>query len=495
MSVKNEERACGVLLHPVSFNSPYGIGSLGEEARSALKMFANAGIKLWQILPIGPTGYGNSPYSALSTFAGNELLIDIREIEGVDITLFPDTAKDRNARVNYEEVFTVKVPYLKKIAKSFYSEHKNDSEFVSFCKENTWLDDYTLFRALSDHFNDTRWFLWEDGLKNRNEKVLSEYREKLCAEINMYKTLQYLFFKQWNALHSYANGLGIKIIGDVPFFVSSDSADAWSKRLLFKIDENGIQTDSAGVPPDAFSPTGQLWGNPVYDWEYHKKTDFKWWRKRLNFMLTLTDIVRIDHFRGFAACWHTPYGEPTAQGGAWVKGPGQDLLRYFKGKPIIAEDLGVITDDVVELMEQNDFPGMKILQFAFDLRENGLNTENWYLPFNYTQNCVAYTGTHDNQTSRGWFNYLDNGYKDVVRRFLQCPDDEVVWQMIRALMCSVAKYVVFPVQDIIGQDDSARMNIPGTVGTDNWSYRFNPEALESWKLGRVGEFIRLYGRG
>ena len=489
-----KERACGVLLHPASFNSPYGIGCFGEEARHALRIFAGAGIKLWQILPLGPTGYGNSPYSALSTFAGNELLIDIREIDGIDLSLYPDCSKDNNARVDYAEVYNLKVPYLKKIAKSYYRRHCGDEDFVTFCNTNNWLEDYALFRALADHFNDTRWFIWEDDLKNRNPQVLEECREKFKEEICVYKTLQFFFFKQWNALHLYANSLGIRIIGDIPFFVSSDSSDAWSHRELFKIDENGVQTYSAGVPPDAFSPTGQLWGNPVYDWVQHKKTNYQWWRERLNFTLSLVDIVRIDHFRGFAACWYTPYGDPTAETGSWVTGPGQDLLQYFKGKPIIAEDLGVITEDVVKLMQDNDLPGMKILQFAFDLQGDGLNTNNWYLPFNFAENCVAYTGTHDNQTSRGWFNYLDGRYKDIVRRFLQCPDEDVVWQMIRALMSSVAKYVIFPVQDIMGLDDGARMNAPGTVGSDNWSYRFNPALLEDWMLGRLSEFIRLYGR-
>lgn len=489
-----EDRAFGVLLHPVSFNSPYGIGDLGAEARLALKSFADAGVKLWQILPLGPTGYGNSPYSALSTFAGNELLIDLRLIPGVDIGEYPDGALDRNARVDYGEVYKIKVPFLKKTALDWYRIHSQDHDFLKFCAESEWLDDYALFRAISDREKDTRWYLWPEGLKNRDASELKAAQRDLSTDIGMYKTLQYFFYRQWNSLHEYANGLGIKIIGDIPFFVSPDSVDAWTGRDLFRMDADGLQTESAGVPPDAFSPTGQFWGNPVYNWEYHKKTDYSWWRRRLEHTLSLVDIVRVDHFRGFEACWHIPSGDKTAENGRWVKGPGMDLLKYFKGKPIIAEDLGVITDEVVSLMEQCGFPGMKILQFAFDRRGDGLDTANWYLPFNYKRNCVAYTGTHDNQTSSGWFSWQDDGNRDLIRRFFQCSDNDVVWQMIRSLASSVARYVVVPVQDIMGLDDNYRMNIPNTVGGGNWSYRYNPDMMQPWMLDRLSDFIKLYGR-
>lgn len=487
-----KERYCGILVHPTSFNSPYGIGDLGIEARNVLTQLASAGIKLWQILPLGPTGYGDSPYAARSSFAGNELLIDLRQIDGAEL---PEDVSDRSARVDYSSVYANKLVFLKNAASSWLSKHSEDSSFIAFKKENSWwLDDYALYQCLVNRFNDSRWFVWESSIRDRKPEALKYWQNELKDQINIYKTLQYFFYTQWNSLHKFANSLGIEIIGDIPIFCAGDSVDVWTNRSLFKIDKNGVQKAGAGVPPDAFSPTGQLWGNPVYNWKEHEKDDFAWYRKRVEMTLKMVDIVRIDHFRGLESYWEVPSGSPDASYGKWVKGPGMKLVKHLVGKKIIAEDLGVITPEVEKLLSDSGFPGMKVLQFAFDLDNGKLKTDNYYLPFNYNYNCAAYTGTHDNDTSRSWYNNLSDSYKDIVRRFLQSPDDDVVWQMIRALISSNAKYAVLPIQDLMDLGSDARMNAPSTVNTCNWSWRMNPDNLQQWRLDRIREYINLYGR-
>ena len=496
--MQETKRYCGVLLHPTSFPSPYGIGDLGIEARKILKLMSQAGIHIWQILPLGPTGYGDSPYASLSCFAGNELLIDIRSLKALfsDISLdYPDPFKDSSARVNYNSVYETKRAYLGKIATQFAQKHGSDPAYLAFCTENAWwLDDYALYQSLNRHFNDSRWFLWPDDIKNRKKSAITKWTKTLAADIEEIKVLQYFFFSQWNSLHEFANSIGIQIIGDIPIFAAGDSVDVWTNRKLFKLDAKGNQTALAGCPPDAFSTTGQLWGNPVYDWKEHEKDDFAWWRKRVECTLKLVDILRIDHFKGFESYWETPAGETTAINGKWMPGPGMKLLGHFKDMNIIAEDLGFLTPAVEKLREDSGFPGMKIYQFAFDLSKGYFDTANAYLPHNYDKNCVAYTGTHDNETAQGWYNRQSDAYKDIIRRYLQCPDHEVVWQMLRTLLASSAKYVIFPMQDIMGLDNSARMNEPSTVGTSNWSWRMNPKDLEDWKLDRLKEYITLYGR-
>ena len=496
--MQETKRYCGVLLHPTSFPSPYGIGDLGIEARKILKLMSQAGIHIWQILPLGPTGYGDSPYASLSCFAGNELLIDIRSLKALfsDISLdYSDPFKDSSARVNYNSVYETKRAYLGKIATQFAQKHGSDPAYLAFCTENAWwLDDYALYQSLNRHFNDSRWFLWPDDIKNRKKSAITKWTKTLAADIEEIKVLQYFFFSQWNSLHEFANSIGIQIIGDIPIFAAGDSVDVWTNRKLFKLDAKGNQTALAGCPPDAFSTTGQLWGNPVYDWKEHEKDDFAWWRKRVACTLKLVDILRIDHFKGFESYWETPAGETTAINGKWMPGPGMKLLGHFKDMNIIAEDLGFLTPAVEKLREDSGFPGMKIYQFAFDLSKGYFDTANAYLPHNYDKNCVAYTGTHDNETAQGWYNRQSDAYKDIIRRYLQCPDHEVVWQMLRTLLASSAKYVIFPMQDIMGLDNSARMNEPSTVGTSNWSWRMNPKDLEDWKLDRLKEYITLYGR-
>lgn len=490
MSTNN--RHCGIILHPTSFPSPFGIGDFGQEARETLTKLAQAGVSLWQVLPLGPTGYGDSPYSARSTFAGNEYLIDLRSIPGCDVV---DDSDDRTSRVNYVVVYEKKFTLLKKVALEYFKARSNDKDYKKFCKDNAWwLDDYALYRALTDHFNDSRWYLWGDELKNRDEKALKLWTEKLSEQINVYRTLQFFFFTQWDSLHKFANSLGIKIIGDIPIFVSGESVDVWCNRHLFKCDQDGNQTVCAGVPPDSFSVVGQKWGNPVYDWDEHKKEKYSWWLKRIDMTLKMVDIVRIDHFRGFESYWEVPVSAPDARTGEWKKGPGMDFLKHIKNKPIIAENLGVLTKEVDQLLEDTGWPGMKVLQFGFEFKDGKFCNNHMYLPHTYSENCVAYTGTHDNQTSRGWFDCLSEQTKDIVRRYLQSPNEDVVWQMIKSILASNAKYAIFPMQDLIGLDDACRMNAPSTVGSFNWSWRLDPSSLQPWMLDRLKEFNTLYGR-
>lgn len=491
-------RYCGILIHPSSFNGPHGIGCLGDEARQLLGRLAAAGVNLWQILPLGPTGFGDSPYASRSTFAGNELLIDARRIPYARVSVLDSCLGDENGRIDYEKVRKFKLPILFDAADEFLlrSSSAEIEAFGSFCDENSWwLDDYALFQSLVDFHGDSRWFLWPQGEAMRNARAIEACTRNHHEQIMRYKVLQYFFFKQWDELHQFASSLGVQIIGDIPIFVAADSVDAWTNRHLFKIDKQGRQTELSGVPPDAFSSDGQLWGNPVYDWNAHEKDGFAWWKKRIEQTLKMVDIVRIDHFRGFEACWEVPAGSANAINGRWVKGPGAKLFNSLaEGLPIIAEDLGVITPEVERLRDGLGFPGMKILQFAFSMDQGCLDTANDYLPHNYDYNCVAYTGTHDNETSRGWFDHQSSEVKDVVRRYLQCPDEDVVWQMIRCIMQSHARFAVFPLQDLIGLDNNGRMNQPSTVGSSNWSWRIRAGELENWMLDRFRVFVYLYGR-
>lgn len=495
-----------MLMHPTSFPSPYGIGDLGDEARQFIDHMVKAGVTLWQILPLGPTGYGDSPYAARSSFAGNELLIDLRALacDGFlsieDLFTVPVFDLDR---VDYGAVRAWKQPLLMQAASTFITEAdaEQKASYEAFCQENAWwLDDYALYQVLCAHYNDSRWFLtWDKDLATRKPAALTRWRKEKADDIILWKVLQYFFFSQWKSLKQYANDKGIKLVGDIPIFVAPDSVDAWSNRKLLKIDAQGHQEASSGVPPDGFSAEGQLWGNPVYNWPEHEKEHFAWWIRRMKASLQMTDIVRIDHFRGFAAYWEVPAGETTAMNGTWVPALGKELFAEMRKQlgdslPFFAEDLGVITPDVEELRDSNGFPGMKVLQFAFDCPNGKLDATNAYLPHNYGYNSVAYTGTHDNDTSRGWYNSLSPEYQDAVRRYLECPDDQVVWQMIRSILMSHAKYAIFPIQDILGLGAEARMNTPATCGTSNWSWRMRNDAIEPWMLDRLHGMVELYGR-
>ncbi len=396
------------------------------------------------------------------------------------------------------------MPLLFKAASKFLSsaEEEDKEEYEKFKKENSWwLDDYALFQALCARYNDSRWFSeWPEKLRVRDKKALEKATVDEKKLIEVYKILQFFFYKQWEKMKTYANKKGVEIVGDIPIFVASDSVDAWTNTSLMQFDENYQQKASAGVPPDAFSSSGQLWGNPLYDWDAMERDGYRWWIERIKATLKLCNIIRIDHFRGFEAYWRVPSGETTAINGCWIKGPGQKLFDAIKKElggnlPIIAEDLGVITEGVEKLRDDNNLPGMKIMQFAFGFDNNGeFDTTNEYLIHNIPEVSVAYTGTHDNNTTLGWYNSLDERTKDIVRRYFECGDGDVLWRMIRALMMSSAMYVIFPMQDILGLGEEARMNVPSTCGTSNWSWKMKTDDITSPSFGGIKYYSKLYGR-
>jgi len=504
-----KQRASGILLHPTSLPGPYGIGDLGPEARVLVDFLADSGQTLWQVLPLGPTGYGDSPYQCFSAFAGNTLLIspDVlvceRLLEVSDIAAapaFPIT------RVDFGRVIEFKRSLLEKVYERFrtFGSDALRQEFDGFCLwAASWLNDYALFRALKDEHGGAAWNRWDRRLALRDERALAEARVRLRDRVEAHKFAQFLFFKQWLALKDYCRQRGVRIIGDIPIFVAYDSADVWANPRLFKLDENGAPRVVAGVPPDYFSATGQLWGNPIYDWERLRAEGFRWWVERVRWALQMVDVVRLDHFRGFAACWEVPGGDKTAERGQWVPAPGRELFetlaRELGELPIIAEDLGVITPDVVELRDSFGFPGMRILQFAF-----GGDSRNLDLPHNYVRNVVVYTGTHDNDTTVGWFNSkAGEGSTRTVeqiereRRFclkyLNTDGREINWDFIRAVFASVADTAIVPLQDVLGLGSEARMNLPAST-QGNWQWRYEKEALTTRHAERLRELAELYGR-
>lgn len=493
----------GILLHPTSLPANHGIGDFGEEAFNFVDYLHSCSIGLWQILPLGPVGYGNSPYAVRSAFAGNELLISLELLADEDLLEITDILEKPPLKknfVDYNSVANFKIPLLKKAALNFI-ERNELQEFEDFCsKELYWLDDYALFQALCDHFNDTRWFkVWPKELAKRESSALSHWNKEKEKEILIWKVCQFFFYQQWNALKEYANKKQIAIVGDIPIFVAHDSVDAWANSAILKLKEDGSLKVSSGVPPDAFSPTGQLWGNPLYDWDVMEKNGFKWWIERLKHQFEQTDMVRIDHFRGFEAYWEVPAKEKTAENGKWVKAKGEELFEklhtVFETLPVIAEDLGVITPEVDALREKNNFPGMKIAHFSFDIAKDGLiNEHNAYLPHNYEHLCVAYTGTHDNDTSVGWYNSLPANYKDIVRRYLSCSDADVPYQLMRSVMASCAQFAIIPMQDVLLLDGSARMNLPGSCGEPNWCWRLEKEQLNKEAVERLSELTRNFAR-
>ncbi len=496
-------RYSGVLLHPTSLPSAHGIGDFGEEAYRFVDLLGEAAVGLWQILPLSPVGYGSSPYAALSAFAGNELLLSLNLLNDAELLSLTDVLIHPNFKagyVDYNAVKAYKMPLLFKAAQNFLAQG-DLAEFTQFCESKRgWLDDYALYRTLCSHYQDTRWYShWEQGLTVRDEATLAKWRKVKKGEIERWKVLQFFFYKQWKALKEYANHKGVAIVGDLSIFVSGDSVDAWSKRRYMKIDRQGLPLKVAGVPPDAFSPTGQLWGNPVYDWPALQKDNFAWWIERIERDLELTDMLRIDHFRGFESYWEIPYGDKTAERGQWVKAPGREffaaLYNHFGSLPFIAEDLGVITPEVEALRDSNGLPGMKVLQFAFNpLGEGRLDVTNPYLTHNYTENCAAYTGTHDNDTTRGWFSSLDSATQDIVRRYLSCSNESAPWHMVRAVMASVARYAIVPLQDVLFLSSEARMNTPGTCGVENWSWRLTDAQLNAEITQTLLNMTALFGR-
>uniref|UniRef100_A0A7V2ZHB3 4-alpha-glucanotransferase n=1 Tax=Ignavibacterium album TaxID=591197 RepID=A0A7V2ZHB3_9BACT len=495
------ERNAGILLHPTSLPSKYGIGDLGNDAFLFIDFLEKAGQKLWQVFPLGPTGYGDSPYQCFSAFAGNPNIISpdkLRE-EGLlsenDLLNIPP---HNPHQIDYGQIIEYKKSLLRKAFLNFKGHYKNfQNDFESFEKENSdWLYDFAFFMAAKDAHGGIVWKDWDKGLVHRDKNAMKEWSGKLADDIFYHKFVQFVFFKQWNSVKKYANSKGIKIIGDMPIFIAYDSADLWANKNLFTVDENGKLETVAGVPPDYFSPTGQLWGNPLYRWKEMEKDDFLWWRKRFANLFKMVDIVRIDHFRGFEAYWEIPGDAPTAETGRWVKAPGEKLfksvLKHLGDVPILAEDLGVITPEVEALRDMFNFPGMKILQFAF-----GTGMETKFLPHNYIPNCVVYTGSHDNDTTRAYFEKAkqekSSDIYEHMQKYLNYYGDDVVYELIRLAYASVANIVVIPMQDILNLGGEARMNFPGKLG-GNWTWRFTWDQIDAELHLKYFGLAQLYER-
>lgn len=504
------ERASGILLHPTSLPGPFGIGDMGEAAFQFIDFLKACGQRYWQVLPLGHTGYGDSPYQSFSAFAGNPLLLSLEILAKKKLVLqseieaFPEFSE---GRVDFGGVIPAKLSILKRASKRFHDSisQKDKDEYHQFWLHNSWwLDDYALFIALKDHFNGAVWTQWETGLVQRDPDTLCHWRNVLHDAVEAIKTWQYFFMQQWGDVKRYANRRGMQIIGDIPIYVAHDSVDVWANQYLFQLDEHGEPIVVAGVPPDYFSETGQLWGNPIYRWDVARAQGYSWWTARFRDTFKQVDIVRLDHFRGFQAYWQVPGGDETAINGEWIDGPGAalfDHLRHeFGGElPIIAENLGVITEDVENLRKRYGLPGMAILQFAF-----GGDAECGDLPHNYPNDIVAYSGTHDNDTTVAWWN--STGGEDSTRtaeeiaaektyaaKYLNTQGKEIQWDCIRALMASVANTVVTPVQDLLGLDGKARMNFPGRP-YGNWQWRLKPGQLTDEIHARLLEMTELYGR-
>lgn len=493
------KRSTGILLPVSSLPSEYGIGCFDRKAYEFVDFLREAGQSYWQILPLGPTSYGDSPYQSFSTFAGNPYFIDLNRLvqygwltrEACEEAGFCDTD-----RVDYSRLYEKRYALLKTAFER--SEITMDADFIKFCGEQEWLEDYALFMALKDYHGGAAWTEWEAGLRLRTKEVLDEYREKLDKEIRFYQFLQYLFAQDWKRLKAYANQNGVQIIGDIPIYVAFDSSDVWAQPELFQLCENGEPKAVAGCPPDGFSADGQLWGNPLYDWEYHKKTGFSWWISRLSHCFQLYDVVRIDHFRGFDEYFSIPFGDTNAQNGHWEKGPKMELFRAVEqalGKrEVIAEDLGFVTDSVRQLVKDSGFPNMKVLEFAFDSRDTGSRQD--YLPHNYGENCVAYTGTHDNQTLASWFETISDEERQMARAYL-CddftPNEKLNRVFIALLMRSRAKLCVIPMQDWLGLDDESRLNVPSTVGR-NWRWRLKKTDLDAALTADILNMTRTFER-
>ena len=491
-----KKRSSGILLHITSLPSDYGIGDFGKEAYNFVDFLKKSGQKYWQILPLGPIGFGNSPYQSFSSYGGNHLLIDIddlidRKLIDKDVVLNLEFCHDLRY-VDYENVVKNKDFILRKSFEKFTP--KEFSDYGYFILNNSfWLEDYSLYMALKKHYNFEPFQKWEDKLKLRDNKTILEYKELLMDEINYWKFVQYIFYCQWKKLKTYANDNGILIIGDIPIYVATDSADSWANGKIFKFDENMENQCLSGCPPDSFTATGQLWGNPIYDWEELKKDDYKWWIERIRNSMKLYDVVRIDHFRGLESYWEVPRGHKTAEHGRWVKGPGIDFINVLKSNlesvKIIAEDLGYITKEVKALREASGFPGMKVLQFAFDSRE-----ESDYLPHNYERNSVVYTGTHDNDTVNGWINSASEDDVNYSKEYFNLTEEEGYnWGFIRGAWSSVSNLAIAQMQDFLGLDSSHRMNIPSTL-SKNWIWRVLREEINGELAEKICHITKIYGR-
>lgn len=495
-------RASGILLPISSLPSAYGIGAFDQKAYEFVDILVRAGQKYWQILPMGPTGYGDSPYQSFSTFAGNPYFISLNELVSQGYLTEQDllelqTVADEKF-VDYEQLYNTRFLMLRRAYEN--SRIREKGEFQQFVSEHeAWLPDYALFMAIKDRKGGQSFLEWEDDIKKRQPETLCKYRETFEHDMYFYMFLQFEFSRQWQKLKAYANEKGVKIIGDIPIYVALDSADTWSHPELFQFTENLEPKAVAGCPPDAFSETGQLWGNPLYDWAYHEETGFDWWLERIRNCFRWYDMVRIDHFRGFDEYYAIPFGEPTAVNGKWDQGPGIHIFEAMEQKlgrqDIIAEDLGFLTDGVRKLLADTGYPGMKVLQFAFDSRE-----ESDYMPHNYDANCVVYTGTHDNQTTKSWWDELSETDRDVAFRYMNLPGvleevtaEEITWQMIVMAQRSVASLCIIPAQDYLSLTKEARMNTPSTLGC-NWHWRMQDGDFSDRLCEKIYRMTKLYGR-
>lgn len=489
-------RSSGVLMHISSLPSSYGIGTLGEEARKFVDFLVKAQQSYWQVLPICPTSYGDSPYQSFSSFAGNPYFIDLEMLCGDGLLTARECQEyewgEDITQVDYGMLYESRYPLLHKAFSRFQGNIPAD--YPAFCREQSdWLEDYALFMALKDAHGGASWSEWEEDLKLRRPKALEKAREALAEEVDFWKMVQYLFYAQWGQLKAYANQRGIRMIGDVPIYVAMDSADVWAAPSQFYLDENLDPIDVAGCPPDAFSEDGQLWGNPLFRWDVMEQDGYQWWTRRLDKVSRLFDVVRIDHFRGFDSYYAIPYGDKTARNGEWREGPGLGLFCKVEkelGKlDIIAEDLGFLTDSVRKMLADSGYPGMKLIQFAFDTREDGD-----YLPHNYTRNCVVYAGTHDNDTILGW---MESAPKDCVKfakEYLKLDEEEGLnWGVMRGVWSSVGDLAIVTMQDLLDLGGKGRMNTPSTLGF-NWMWRMEPGAITDALIGRIRSQMALYGR-
>jgi 4-alpha-glucanotransferase len=489
------KRGCGVLLHPTSLPGAGGIGSFGKDARRFVDLLADMGMSYWQVLPLTPPASGNSPYSAFSAFAGNPLLIDLDQIvtDG-DLHTIKYEYDPNETCVDFEKVSEHKVKLLRKAAARFIADETSPrkQEFWDFCNSTRWLHNFALFMALKRQYRGRSWEKWPTDLALLTPEKYEETSVELGSEIGIQKYIQWQFFRQWSGLRRYASGKNIAVIGDIPIFVGYDSADVWSHRELFLLDSKGKPTVVAGVPPDYFCTTGQLWGNPLYDWETMGRQKYAWWIERFQSMFELFDITRIDHFLGFEAAWHVPAGEKTAVNGSWVTAPGAilfDAVFSALGKiPVIAEDLGVVTPGVEALRDRYDFPGMKIVQFAFDS-----GPSNPYLPHNHQKNSVVYSGTHDNNTTVGWYDSLSESQRSRVSSYVGSRGDDTVECLLRTVFMSVADTAIVPLQDLLRSGSETRMNVPGAA-FGNWGWRFTWDMVACDLAGSVREQVECYGR-
>ncbi len=493
-------RTSGILLPISSLPSKYGIGCFSKEAYQFVDFLSKAKQTYWQLLPVGPTSYGDSPYQSFSTYAGNPYFIDLEELISQGLLTAEECDEvdfgDDEEMVDYEKIYLGRFSLLRKAYER--SNVEQNAKYADFCEEQSyWLHDYASYMAIKMHFGGRSFMEWPDDIRLRKEDVLKAYCEKLQDEIAFYQYIQFEFYRQWNRLKSYANEKGIYIIGDIPIYVAPDSADVWANPELFQMVE-GKPNAVAGCPPDGFSPTGQLWGNPLYDWTYHKKTDFAWWVGRIRHCTKLYDVIRIDHFRGFDQYYSIPANEDTAVNGQWKDGPGFALFESIQKElgeiKIIAEDLGFITDTVRKLVSDTGFPNMKVLQFAFDSRDSSDSSE--YLPFNYPTNCVVYTGTHDNETLYGWLENIEESEIEYISEYLGIENkskESICRGLIRSAHNSVASYCIIPLQDYLLLDNSARMNTPSTTG-GNWQWRFKADVVTEELAEEIANLTCLYGR-